>query len=296
MNCRHCGNELKNLVIDLGSQPPSNSYLSEIDLKKEETYFPLKVYVCSNCFLVQTADFTSRETFFNQDYAYFSSTSKTWLRHAHEYAQNITERFSLSKNSFVMEVASNDGYLLKNFVKMGIACLGIEPTESTASHATSIGVETIVDFYGSNLAAEIKNKRGMADLIVCNNVYAHVPDINDFTEALEISLGKNGVITIEFPHLLNLLEQCQFDTIYHEHYSYLSITTVQKIFQKKNLRIFDVEKISTHGGSVRIYGCKSNAIHDTLPSVQQAIDEEAKKGLLDLNIYSKFQDRAEKLN
>ena len=226
MKCRHCKNELKYLLIDLGAQPPSNSYLRAKDLDEEEIYLPLKVYVCSSCFLVQTADFTHRETFFNDTYAYFSSTSKTWLQHAKKYVEDVIEQFDIDKNSFVMEVASNDGYLLKNFVKRKIPCLGIEPTVSTAEASKAIGVETLVEFYGVKTAKSILETKGLADLVICNNVYAHVPDINDFTAALEISLSDNGVVTIEFPHLLQLIKKCQFDTIYHEHYSYLSLRTV----------------------------------------------------------------------
>lgn len=292
MNCRHCASELKNLLIDLGSQPPSNSYIKAEDLDKAELYLPLKVFVCSKCFLVQTADFTCRETFFNKDYSYFSSTSISWLSHAKKYVDEMIGMFGLDKNSFVMEVASNDGYLLKNFIERKIPCLGIEPTESTAAKSISVGIETLVDFYGTETARFVSNKYGAADLITCNNVYAHVPDINDFTEALEFSLSDNGVVTIELPHLSNLIKFCQFDTIYHEHYSYLSVSTVQKIFTYKGLRIFKVDELPTHGGSVRIYGCKVSANHTTCLSVKEILDQEERLGLRNVDSFTNFQDRA----
>ena len=292
MKCRHCHSKLDYELIDLGAQPPSNSYLHAQDLDKEEIYLPLRVYVCSKCFLVQTADFTQRETFFNKEYAYFSSTSKTWLEHATLYVRDIVEQFSINKNSFVIEVASNDGYLLRNFVDRGIPCLGIEPTKSTAAQSKAQGINTLVDFYGVELARQVKKEYGQADLITCNNVYAHVPDINDFTEALEISLAKEGVVTIEFPHLLNLINSCQFDTIYHEHFSYLSVATVNRILGSKKLRVFDVEEISTHGGSVRVYGCRESAQHVTKSSVGEIIRREEDSGLFDLKTFEVFQHRA----
>jgi len=259
VRCRHCNNTIKDLVIDLGFQPPSNSYLTKTDLNKQENSFPLKIFICSSCFLVQTQDTTDKTTFFNSEYAYFSSTSTSWLDHAKKFVKTVVDEFKLDKNSFVLEIASNDGYLLKNFLDRNIPCLGIEPTESTAQKAQDIGVNTWVEFFDLPLTKKIRKKYGEADLIVCNNVYAHVPDINDFTKALQQNLKEEAVVTLEFPHLLNLIKHCQFDTIYHEHYSYLSIRTVRQIFEKNNLRIFKVQKIPTHGGSVRIYGCKKNA-------------------------------------
>lgn len=292
MKCRYCTSELEFLLIDLGAQPPSNSYLNLEDLNKAEIYLPLKVFVCSQCFLVQTADFTSKETFFNDEYAYFSSNSRTWLQHAEKYVSHVIKQFELDETSFVIEIGSNDGYLLKNFLNRNIRCIGIEPTASTAAVGKSLGIQTIVDFYQSGTAHSIKNKYGSADLIICNNVYAHVPDINDFTEALEISLSENGVITIEFPHLLNLVEYCQFDTIYHEHFSYFSVQAVQNIFASKNLRIFKVEELTTHGGSLRIYGCKLSASHVTCDSVNEILVKEKERGLFDLNSFKDFHERA----
>lgn len=295
MKCRHCKKVLNHKLIDLGSQPPANSYLTIENLNRAEMYLPLKVYVCDECHLVQTADFTQRETFFNSDYAYFSSTSKTWLAHAKFYVESVIKEFNLNKDSFVIEVASNDGYLLKNFVEKKIPCVGVEPSKSTASKSKSIGINTIVDFYDVDLAKNLKDNYGGADLIVCNNVYAHVPDINNFTEALEISLNDNGILTIEFPHLLNLIELCQFDTIYHEHYSYLSVDTVSKIFATKGLRIFKVEEIPTHGGSVRLYGCKINANYKTHKSLFETVNREKSDGLFDLHTFHNFQSRADEI-
>ena len=292
MRCRHCAENLKHELIDLGAQPPSNSYLKKENLEMAEIYLPLKVYVCSSCFLVQTADFTQRETFFNEEYAYFSSTSQTWLDHAKNYVSEMCKRFKISKTSFVIEVASNDGYLLKNFLDKKIPCLGIEPTASTAKVSADLGIDTLVQFYGVETALEVYKKHGAADLITCNNVYAHVPDINDFTKALEISLSENGVVTIEFPHLQNLIELDQFDTIYHEHFSYLSVGVVQKIFAAHNLRIFDVDKLTTHGGSVRVYGCKDKAVHECSDNVNAIIDEEIKHGLFNLSTFENFSNRA----
>ena len=295
MKCRHCKNNIMELVIDLGCQPPSNSYLTKRDLNKKENYFPLKIFICGSCFLVQTQDTTNKKTFFNSNYAYFSSTSTTWLAHAKRYASKVVNELKLDKNSFVLEIASNDGYLLKNFLYKNIPCLGIEPTESTAREAIKLGLNTWVDFYSLPLAEKIAEKYGKADLVICNNVYAHVPDINDFTKALATSLKDNAVVTLEFPHLLNLIKQCQFDTIYHEHYSYLSVKTVSEIFKKNGLRIFKVEKMPTHGGSIRIYGCKKNAGYKSDQSIDKIIDEEKQEGLFDLNQYRAFQKKAEKI-
>lgn len=295
MKCRHCKNNIMDLVIDLGCQPPSNSYLTKIDLNKKENYFPLKIFICSSCFLVQTEDTTDKKTFFNSNYAYFSSTSTTWLGHSKRYVSKVVDELKLDKNSFVLEVASNDGYLLKNFLYKNIPCLGIEPTKSTAREAIKLGLNTWVDFYSLPLAVKIAKKYGKADLVICNNVYAHVPDINDFTKALKESLKDDGVVTLEFPHLLNLIKQCQFDTIYHEHYSYLSVRTVSEIFKKHGLRIFKVEKMPTHGGSVRIYGCKKNAHYKSNQSIDKIIDEEKREGLFDLSQYHAFRTKAEKI-
>jgi SAM-dependent methyltransferase len=277
--------------VDLGFQPPSNAYRSIDQLNNEETLFPLRTNVCEECFLVQTEDYTARETFFDDNYAYFSSTSKSWLEHAKSFSEKVIKEFQLDEESFVIEVASNDGYLLRNFLERKIPCLGIEPTKNTASQAISRGINTLKDFYGADLAKFIRKESGEADLIICNNVYAHVPDINDFTRAIEISLSENGVVSVEFPHLLNLIKFCQFDTIYHEHFSYLSVKTVKRIFEENNLRIFRVEEIPTHGGSVRIFGCKSNGKHETCRSVDEIIVKETKYGLFNLETFKNFEAR-----
>ena len=277
--------------MDLGFQPPSNAYRSIDQLNNEETLFPLRTNVCEECFLVQTEDYTARETFFDDNYAYFSSTSKSWLEHAKSFSEKVIKEFQLDEESFVIEVASNDGYLLRNFLERKIPCLGIEPTKNTASQAISRGINTLKDFYGADLAKFIRKESGEADLIICNNVYAHVPDINDFTRAIEISLSENGVVSVEFPHLLNLIKFCQFDTIYHEHFSYLSVKTVKRIFEENNLRIFRVEEIPTHGGSVRIFGCKSNGKHETCRSVDEIIVKETKYGLFNLETFKNFEAR-----
>ena len=221
MNCRHCGEVLKHTFLDLGFAPPSNAYLSEAELSAPEIYFPLKLKVCDSCWLVQTEDYAKAELFFSKDYAYFSSTSSSWLEHAARYAMNMTERLGLGADSFVIEVASNDGYLLKNFLAAGIPCLGIEPTASTAAAAEQLGIPVLREFFGEALGKQLAREGRQADLIAGNNVYAHVPDINDFTRGLKAALKPNGTITLEFPHLMRLIEHTQFDTVYHEHFSNL---------------------------------------------------------------------------
>ena len=243
MNCRHCRQPLTEKFLDLGFAPPSNAYLTKADLSKSEKYFPLRIMVCELCWLVQTEDYTEAEELFNDDYAYFSSTSSTWLAHAASFAEKLTEDLQLNKNSFVIEVASNDGYLLRNFVASGIPCLGVEPTASTAAAAENLGVPTIRKFFSNEFAEGLAITRGQADLIIGNNVYAHVPDINDFTLGLKTMLKSGGTITLEFPHLMKLIERNQFDTVYHEHFSYLSLSTVSRIFESVSLRVYDVEWI-----------------------------------------------------
>jgi len=258
MNCRHCGNTLQHQFIDLGAAPPSNAYLNQEDLAKPELYYPLKLFVCEYCWLVQTEDYARADELFRSDYAYFSSISTSWLDHAAQYSAMICNRLHLGSESFVIEVASNDGYLLKNIVARNIPCLGIEPTESTAAAAEKLGIPVIRKFFGATLAQQLCNDGKQADLIIGNNVYAHVPDINDFTASLKTVLKPGGTITLEFPHLMRLIEYTQFDTIYHEHYSYLSLYTVSRMFSAAGLRIFDVEELHTHGGSLRVYGCHDN--------------------------------------
>ena len=295
MKCRHCQNELKNNFLDLGFAPHSNAYINKLDQTRPEKYFPLRLKVCENCWLVQTEDFSSASELFTSDYAYFSSTSTTWLNHAKVYSDKVISEFSLNNQSLVIEVASNDGYLLKNFIKQGIPVLGIEPTDSTADVAESINVPTLRSFFGESVAEDLANQDKLADLIVGNNVYAHVPDINDFTKGLKKLLKTEGVITLEFPHLMKLLNFNQFDTVYHEHYSYLSLYTVQKIFKSCGLRIFKVEEIETHGGSLRIYGCHQKSTKNEDSSVEKILDNEFRLGMKELDIYLSFQKKANKI-
>ena len=290
MNCRHCKAALELTFADLGFAPPSNAYLSRDNLNEPEEYYPLKVMVCTECWLVQTIDYTSAAKLFTPEYAYFSSTSKSWLEHSQKYVKMITDKLQLKQNDFVVEVASNDGYLLRNFVDQDIPCLGIEPTESTARAAEKLGVPVVKKFFGEALAKELASTHGKADLIIGNNVYAHVPKINDFTLGLKQLLAKDGTITLEFPHLLNLIEHKQFDTIYHEHFSYLSLSSVCKIFDSANLRIYDVEELSTHGGSLRVYGCHEDDTKAISKNVDKILTEESSAGLTDARVYSVFQD------
>lgn len=292
MNCRHCGTPLHHTFLDLGFAPPSNAYLSQADLGRPETYYPLKVKVCDHCWLVQTEDYAAADALFTSDYAYFSSTSAGWLAHAQRYAAKMIEKLGLDEESHVIEVASNDGYLLRNFVEAGIPCLGIEPTDSTAEAAERLGIPVLRKFFGEALGKQLATEGKQADLIAGNNVYAHVPDINDFTRGLKAALKPNGTITLEFPHLMRLIEQTQFDTIYHEHFSYLSLYTVGRLFVAAGLRVWDVEELPTHGGSLRVYGCHDQDPRTTQPAVDQLLKEEIDRGLQQLPTYLQFQDRA----
>lgn len=287
--CRHCNTELNHEFLNLKSAPPSNAYLNQADLVKPETWYPLRLKVCGSCFLVQTEDFARSDELFTNDYAYFSATSRSWLRHAENYSSMITNRLDLNADSFVIEVASNDGYLLKNFVAADIPCLGIEPTSSTAEKARELGVPVLEEFFGEALAASVRK----ADLIIGNNVYAHVPDINDFTRGLSAALKPTGVVTLEFPHLMRLVEFKQFDTVYHEHFSYLSLVSVEKIMTSAGLKVFDVEEISTHGGSLRIYACHIDAEFEESESLRAVRREELARGMADLNYYYEFQSEVE---
>ena len=292
MNCRHCGTPLVHTFLDLGHAPPSNAYLTAEDLAAPELYFPLKLKVCSECWLVQTEDYARADELFRHDYAYFSSVSAGWLKHAAQYAEKMTTELALGKNSFVIEVASNDGYLLRNFVAAGIPCLGIEPTASTAAAAEALGVPVLREFFGEKLASQLAADGSSADLIAGNNVYAHVPDINDFTRGIKQALKPEGVVTLEFPHLLQLIEECQFDTVYHEHFSYLSLYSVGRIFAAAGLRIWNVEQLKTHGGSLRVYGCRVESARKEQPAVAQMLEQERKKGLQEVSGYQDFQLRA----
>jgi len=293
MNCRHCKRPLTHKFIDLGFAPPSNAYLTETDLYRPEKYFPLRVMVCDACWLVQTEDYAQADELFSADYAYFSSTSASWLAHAARYAAKMIEMLNLDQNSFVLEIAANDGYLLKNFVAAGIPCLGIEPTASTAAAAEKLGIPILREFFGEALGKRLASEGKQADLIVGNNVYAHVPDINDFTRGLKAALKPGGTITLEFPHLMQLIEHCQFDTIYHEHFSYLSLYTVKRIFESAGLRVFDVEELPTHGGSLRVYGCHTEDERKETSAVATLLAAEHRRGLQTLTPYVSFQARAE---
>jgi SAM-dependent methyltransferase len=295
MRCRHCGAELSLPLIDLGSAPPSNAYLTRQTLAAPEKYFPLRVLVCTECWLVQTEDYTQVDELFGFDYAYFSSTSTSWLAHASRYAEKITRQLALNQDSLVIEIASNDGYLLKNFVTVGIPCLGIEPTASTADAAEKLGIPVMREFFGEQLGRRLAATGKQADLIAGNNVYAHVPDINDFTRGLKAALKPGGAITLEFPHLMRLIEHTQFDTIYHEHFSYLSLATVVRIFKNFGLRVWDVEELPTHGGSLRIYGCHEEENRQISANVNKILSEEKCRGLQINSTYQSFQEKANRI-
>lgn len=295
MKCRHCAFPLEHTFLDLGFAPPSNAYLTRKDLARPEKYYPLKIKVCDQCWLVQTEDYTQADELFSSEYAYFSSTSTGWLAHAARYAEKMIRQLQLTKDSVVIEVASNDGYLLKNFVAAGIPCLGIEPTASTAAAAEKLGVPVMREFFCEQLGKQLATTGKQADLIAGNNVYAHVPDINDFTRGLKAALKPGGTITLEFPHLMRLIEHIQFDTVYHEHFSYLSLYTVNRIFKAAGLRVWGIEELPTHGGSLRIYGCHAEDARETTPVVSAMLAEEARRGLQTLATYQHFQAKADQV-
>jgi len=296
MICRHCQAELSLSLVDLGTAPPSNAYLTEQNLHAFENYFPLRVLVCTHCWLVQTEDYAGADELFSSDYAYFSSFSTTWLKHAQKYVIDIEDRFGLNENSHVVEVAANDGYLLQYVKARGIPCLGVEPTSSTAKAARAKGIEIIEEFFGIRLAKQLLSQGKQADLTAANNVLAHVPDINDFVGGFAVLLKPSGVSTFEFPHVLNLVEQNQFDTIYHEHYSYLSLTAVKTIFAANGLSIFDVEELPTHGGSLRVYAQRSDTGKNGVStSVTELLAKEASVGIANQSFYINFQAKADKV-
>ncbi|NRB18912.1 MAG: methyltransferase domain-containing protein [Rhodobacteraceae bacterium] len=294
MNCRHCSTALSIKVLDLDHAPPSNAYLSTDQLSQPETHYPLRLFFCSDCYLVQTEDFRTAGDLFDPDYVYFSSTSRSWVEHAKRFSNNAMSRFDLSNSSFVVEIASNDGYLLQNFVAADIPCLGFEPTTSTANVARAKDVDTRLEFFSETQAKSLRAERADqgADLIVGNNVYAHVPDINDFTRGMAHLLAPEGVISLEFPHLQELVKHGQFDTVYHEHFSYLSLTTVMRIFKSAGLRVFDVDSLPTHGGSLRVWGCLADASHHLEPSVDDVSSEEHRAGIDQVDFYTKLQQQA----
>lgn len=296
MKCRHCGNELHLPFLDLGNAPPSNAYLTEEAVHAPEIWFPLRILVCESCWLVQTEDHAGREALFTQDYAYFSSFSTTWLAHAQRYVDQMIARFGLNASSCVVEVAANDGYLLQYVKQAGIPCYGIEPTASTASAARGKGIDIVERFFGVELAVELVQAGRQADLMAANNVLAHVPDINDFVSGFTRLLKPRGVVTFEFPHLLRMVQENQFDTAYHEHYSYLSLTAVQRIFVANGLTVFDVEELPTHGGSLRIFAQRTDSgIHEHRSTVADLLETEAQAGMTTPAFYQAFQHRAEKV-
>ena len=294
--CRHCGAPLRDVFVDLGHQPPSNAYLTAADLERPEITYPLKAYVCRECLLVQLPAHAGAEELFTPDYAYFSSVSRTWVEHARRYVAEVTERYRLGPDSFVVELASNDGYLLQFVKERGIPCLGIEPTHATAEAARSRGIETLEEFFGLTLGQRLAEERGQADLIVANNVLAHVPDLNDFVAGIASLLAPEGVATLEFPHLLRLILGRQFDTIYHEHYSYFSLHAARRVFRHAGLEIFDVEELPTHGGSLRIHAALAAAAEARMSErVAALLEEERRAGILEMDFYAGFQAQAEKI-
>jgi SAM-dependent methyltransferase len=293
--CRFCGAPLSHVFVDLGAQPLANSYLEPADLRKAERFYPLCVYVCGECLLVQLPEEERPEEIFS-DYAYFSSYSESWLRHAREYAEAMIARFGLGPTHQVVEVASNDGYLLRWFVERGIPVFGIEPAANVAVAAEAAGIPTLVKFFGAETARQLADRGTRADLLVGNNVLAHVPDLNDFVAGLAILLAEGGVLTMEFPHLLRLMAEDQFDTIYHEHYSYFSFTAVRRVFSAHGLTLFDVEELPTHGGSLRIYARHDR--DDAKPvgdRVQDLLAREEAAGLASIDAYRSFTERVERV-
>lgn len=295
MKCRACSHELSRVFLDLGTAPPSNAYLKPSDLACAEAWLPLKLHTCGNCLLVQVDEVERHDRLFSPEYAYFSSYSRSWLEHAEKYVATVVPRLGLGPEHLVVELASNDGYLLQYMAARGIPSLGIEPTESTARVARERGIETLTEFFGERFARSLRGERGPADLVVGNNVLAHVPDINDFVAGIAALLAPDGVATLEFPHLLELVRSRQFDTVYHEHFSYLSLHTVRCIFAAHGLRIWDVETLPTHGGSLRIWACPADASRDDLPSVDALARRERDEGMLEPAWYDGFQRRAEEV-
>jgi SAM-dependent methyltransferase len=291
LTCRFCGARLEHSFVDLGMSPLCQKHVKPSELDRAETFYPLHAFVCTSCWLVQLGEYATPEEIFAQEYAYFSSYSDTWLRHARRYAESMTERLRLDASSLVVEIASNDGYLLQYFVGKGIPVLGVEPAANVARAATERGVRTIVEFFGGATARRLREAYGGADLLLGNNVLAHVPDLNDFVEGMRTMLKPTGVITMEFPHLVQLVEQNQFDTIYHEHFSYFSFTTVERVFAAHGIVLFDVEELPTHGGSLRVYGRHTDAGGPVHARVGELRAREAAWGVASLDVYRSFAER-----
>ncbi|ACK67303.1 C-methyltransferase [Rippkaea orientalis PCC 8801] len=291
--CRFCHKLLEHTFVDLGISPISNDFLRQDQLYLAEKFYPLHAYICTNCFLVQLDEVESPKHIFGDgDYAYFSSYSVSWLQHAQAYSELMIQRFGFNESSQIIEVASNDGYLLQYFAKKGIPVLGIEPAANVAKVAEEKGIPTVVRFFGVATAKDLVSQGKKADLLLGNNVLAHVPDLNDFVAGMKIILKPDGILTVEFPHLLQLIEQNQFDTIYHEHFSYFSFLTVEKVFAAHDIELFDVEELPTHGGSLRIYGKHHSAVEPVIsPRVKQLKEKEIKAGLDQLETYLTFEKK-----
>jgi SAM-dependent methyltransferase len=292
MRCRFCSKIINNVFIDLGSTAVSNAFVTQEELNQEECIYPLKVLVCDNCFLVQVDEYKRREEIFTNNYVYFSSVSNYWLEHSRRYVEKMIPRFQLSERSLVVEIASNDGYLLQYFKEKNIPVLGIEPTASTAQIAIEKGIDTLVDFFDEDLAQKLSDVK-KPDLIIGNNVLAHVPDINSFVRGLKILLKPEGIMTFEFPHLLKLIAKTEFDTIYHEHFSYFSFYFIIKLLDFHGMKIFDVEELETHGGSLRIYIThRENDKEAISENVNKLLDKELSTGVNEISSYTGFQERA----
>ena len=287
-SCRFCGGDLRRTFVDLGLSPLCETYPAPADLNRGETYYPLHVLVCEKCWLVQLGEYESRENIFS-DYPYFSSFSDSWLKHCDKYCETMKSRLGLNENSFVVEVASNDGYLLQYFLKRDVPVLGIEPAANVAKVAVEKGVPTLVRFFGTKLAEELVAEGRSADLVLGNNVLAQVPDLNDFVEGLKVLLKPEGVLTLEFPHLLQLIQLREFDTIYHEHFSYFSLLNTIKILEAHGLRAFDVDELKSHGGSLRVYACRAESVtHPTEPNIGKVLEDEFRASLDKVDGYSTF--------
>jgi SAM-dependent methyltransferase len=291
--CRFCAAPLRQTVVDLGVQPPANYYLRPADLGRAEPFYPLHAFVCESCLLVQIEEVQSPQQLFS-DYAYFSSYSDSWLRHAEQYVAAMVQRFGFGASSHVIEVASNDGYLLQYFAKRGVPVLGIEPAANVAKVAEAKGIPSLVRFFGVETASGLAVEGKQADLLIGNNVLAHVPDLNDFVAGLKIALKPDGVLTMEFPHLLQLMTLNQFDTIYHEHFSYFSLLAVKRIFAHHGIRLFDVEELPTHGGSLRIYGCHADSARPTGAAVAALEARETAAGLAKIETYAGFAEQVKR--
>jgi SAM-dependent methyltransferase len=292
--CRFCAAPLRHTFVDLGTSPLANSFLTEEQLHQGELYYPLHAYVCERCLLVQLEEFESPAGIFS-DYVYFSSVSTSWVEHARRYAEAAIQRFGLGPDSSVVEIASNDGYLLQWFAQAGVPVLGVEPARNIAKVAEERGIPSLVEFFGTEVATRLAAERSRPDLVIGNNVLAHVPNINDFVEGLGILLAPGGTITMEFPHLQRLIAETQFDTIYHEHFSYLSLVAVDQVFAAHGLRLYDVEELRSHGGSLRIYACHDDAPHETSARLTELREREEASGLRELATYTSFGERVRAL-